>query len=430
MLDGIRKNTNRKGDSIDTFMGHVAYQSAYYGHVHILVDNPSDPAINEMSKLQQEEEDIHPYCTIIPPTRLTDWSVDGNGKLNWVLIKNEEYVDSDPTIERETINTYQLIERDKWGVYDEDGGVLDGRSGTNEIGEVYLVTCYHKDTDDNLIGESLLKDIAYVNRILFNWCSCIDEMIERQTFSQLVVPDDGSLDDESESDDILRKIGTSSIWTFPADASQPPRFISPDTENLNTIWEMIIAHVREIHRLAGLTGVSEDLYTAQRSGKSQQYGFLNISTSLAAKSRNLQRAEEAINRFAYKWQGSEYDPDAGIVYPEKFDVEGLAQSMIDTFMIVERGISTRLNKEMLKKISLKALPLATQKVKSEIEAEIESGSGEIRMLDARGDEESNGEGEVGRPATKAGADKKTSLDSKETKRSLQSSRKTTKGTKV
>jgi len=55
-------------------------------------------------------------------------------------------------------------------------------------------------------------------------------MIERQTFSQLVVPDDGTLAEASEMDDPLRRVSTSSVWTYNADARHAPAYISPNTE--------------------------------------------------------------------------------------------------------------------------------------------------------------------------------------------------------
>jgi hypothetical protein len=428
-LAEFRKDVDNRGTDIDSFMKKVSYQSSIYGHVFIIVDTPEVDPDKTITKKAEKSEGIRPTCTIVPPTRLIDWSIDGEGDLNWVLIEQDENVDFDPTLERVEQKTYKLISKEKWEVFDEEGNILDGRSGTNELGEVFLVACYHKDINLDMVGESLIKDISYVNRIIFNWCSCIDEMIERQTFSQLIIPDDGSLHDEEESESPLKKISTSSVWTYPSDAVHPPDFISPDTENLRVIWEMIIAHVREIHRLAGLTGVSEDMYTAQRSGTSQQYGFLNINSSLASKSVNLQRTENAINELCYRWQGKEPgDALKPVVYPTKFDVEGLAQSMETTFAIVEREFSERMNKELLKQLSRKSLPIVTEDIRREIESEIESGDGTIAPIVTSGFGEEPGA--PGRPASDAGPDSKTSANKKsDVKKSLQSSTKQSSGTK-
>ena len=375
ILEVFRKNTNNKGDDITAFMRRIARVAATYGQCHIIVDAPK-LVTNVISKQQQKEQELYPYCTIVLPTKLKDWSIDSNGKLNWVLIEEDVFEDADPKVDRAEQTTFKVISRDGWERYDQDGNSLE--SGDNPLGEVFMVTNYHRDIDIDLIGESLIKDISYVNRIIYNWCSLIDEQIERQTFSQLVIPDDGSLADEDEKADPLKKIGTSSIWTFPSDATQAPRFIAPETSTISVIWDMIIAHIREIHRLAGLTGVSEDLYSPQRSGRSQQYSFLNINASLAAKAAHLQRTENALNRLCYLWQNKDPEKLESVCYPNSFDISGLADSMATTFAIAEREVSKRLNKELLKKLSLKALPLATESIKTQIEAEIESGDGTIK----------------------------------------------------
>lgn len=420
-LEKLRNNVSNHGDSIDDFMRKVAYQSGIYGHVHIFVNMKDDPYTTLKTKADEEVE--QPYFRIIQPTKVKDWSVGSDGKLNWILIEDEEYNDADPKLERFVYKIFILLERDKWSVEDEDGELI--RSGSNDLGEVPIVTCYHKDIDLDMIGESQIKDIAYINRTIFNWCSCIDEMIERQTFSQLVVPDDGTLAEEEETGDPLRKIGTSSMWTFPSDSSHPPSFIAPETANLETIWRMVIAHIREIHRLAGLTGASEDLYTPQRSGKSQQYSFINISSTLAAKATNLERTENELNRLSYKWMGKNPDDIQRVVYPTQFDIEALEAALESTFLIVEREISERLNKELLKKLSRKALPLVSDEIKKEISDEIEKGDGTIKpiMKGIMADEN----GEVGRPDKGAGPDGLDTKDENAQDRSLSSSMKTTGG---
>ena len=436
-LEEFRKDVDNRGSSMDTFMKKVSKQSSIYGHIYIIVDTPEiDEEKDVQTKGYQKEKNIRPYCTLISPLQLVDWSADKQGELNWILIEQDEYVDIDPSIDREEITTYKLITRDSWEVFDDEGRPIPGRSGENKLGKVFLETCYHKDIDLDMIGESLIKDIAYINRIIYNWCSCIDEMIERQTFSQLIVPDDCTLVEEQEGADILKKIGTSSIWTFNANSGHAPAFISPDTSNIDTIWGMLIAHVREIHRIAGLTGVSEDLYTAQRSGKSQEYGFLNINSTLASKSANLEKTVNAISKLAYMWYSKDPEKYEPVNYPTKFDVEGLQQFMETSFAIIERELSERLNKELMKKLARKALPVTTDSIRKEIEKEIEEGDGTIEPVGGKLEQMrldsaeaiAADNREVGQPAKDVGGAAKTTMDKKEVDKSLKSSSKQSKGT--
>jgi len=234
----FRTDTDLTGTDMSDFVKKAGYFSSVYGVVHGLVDifTPVDKKV--LSIRDEKTGKVRPYCSLVLPNQLVDWSVDNYGEWRWVVIAYTYYNDEDPTKERKEETHYKLITRKDWTVEDQNGASVkysDGfpSKGTNKLGIVPMATMYHSDTEDNKIGESLIKDISFINRAILNWCSCIDEQIERQTFSQLVTPDDGSLTEQNEAgDDPLYRIGTSSIWTFPHDSAQPPKFISPDVGNL------------------------------------------------------------------------------------------------------------------------------------------------------------------------------------------------------
>lgn len=381
-LLGFRTDVDGRGTSIIAFMRKVSILSSILGHIHIVIDMPIIEDTKGVTQRDVKEKDIKPRATIIYPQSLKDWSVDSNGDLNWVLIQRDYYEDTDPLIEREKKTEYKIISREMWEVYDKEGVLLD--SGPNELGEVFLITCYNKDIDLDLIGESQLSDIAYINRAIFNWCSDIDEMIERQTFSQLICPDDGTLSESDEKTNPLKKLGTSSMFTFPADTGHPPAFISPDTSQIKVIWEMIGEHVKEIWRLAGLRSWDEGISMSQRSGVSMQFSFLDVNSALAAKSSSLEIVENKINQLCYRWLGKESEEPAAVNYPSSFDVLSLTESIQTTFEVVERNFSTRMNKELLKQLANKALPVLPEDIKMEIEKEIESGDGTIESISKGG----------------------------------------------
>jgi hypothetical protein len=383
-LDNMfRKNVDGKGTTISDFMNRIGFYSSIFGCMHVLVDMPALPSeMNKISKAQVKKMDIYPRCSLIYPQQLRDWSIDANGNLRWIILEYTYYRDSDPYIERKIENHYKLITTTEWKIEDDKGELVifdDGRpnSGPNPHGSIPLVTLYHKDIDNDLIGESLLKDIVYINRIIMNWCSCIDEQIERNTFSQLIYPDDGSLGEESEtSDDPLRKISTSSIMTFPSNSAQPPQFISPNTETISVIWDLVVDHIKEIYRLAGLIGNTSDLYVS-RSGRAAQMSFLGVNSALAEKAKRYEKFENEISRLAVKLNGSDPESLENVKYSDSFDVTSLTEEIDSSFRIMEKNFSTVLNKTMMKNIARKAIPLASNKVRSEVEDEIEKGDGKV-----------------------------------------------------
>jgi len=387
-LRQFRENVDGRGTNISSLIKKVGYLSSVYGIMHCLIDIPAAPK-KVVSLADQKSNNIYPYATMVHPTQLKDWSMDNRGNLNWIIVESTYYEDTDIEKEREDQTHYKVITREKWWIEDEDGNKVKFEDGTpgegqNTLGMIPLATMIHKDTDNTMIGESMLKDIVYVNRTILNWCSCIDEQIERQTFSQLTVPDAGELAEASETgDDPLHKIGTSSIWTFNAEAKHPPQFISPNVENITTIWKLVIDHIKEIYRMAGLIGSSDDMYVS-RSGRAAQMGFLGVNSSLAEKAFRYQKFENDISRLAYLQLGKNPEEYAEVKYPETFDILALNEELESQFSVLERNFSVVLNKQIMKGIARRAVPLAPQNIRAEIENEIDSHSGVVEPVMQRG----------------------------------------------
>ena len=375
-LEAFRKNVDGRGTDMNTFMNQVSYLSSVYGQVHVIVDSPFAEDLDiPLHFYKANKEQFDPYAVIVAPQDLRDWSVDELGNLNWVLIRSRGYSDIDPESPREDDTTYRLIARDYWAIFDADGDEIERRE--HDFSEVYMVTCYNSDTNVDMIGESLITDISRINRIIYNWCSNIDEMIERQTFSQLVMPDDpqSDLDPKEEGADPLRKLSTSSIFTFPFNSSQPPQFISPDRQQIDVIWKMIQNHRDLIYELAGLGTVgSSSKFLSQRSGISQAYQFLSINSSLAKKAARLERTENEINRLVLQWK-DQGDMEEKVEYPSQFDVLSLTETMQTTFQIAAQNFSETLNIELLKALAKKAAPVLPEDVINKIYSEIEENSG-------------------------------------------------------
>jgi len=377
-LDEFRVNVDGRGTDMNTFMNQVSWLSSVYGQIHVIVDAPYAEDINvPLHIYKKNKERFNPYAVIVAPQDLRDWSVDEFGNLNWVLIRTEGYSDINPNKPRKDDTTYRLIARDYWEVYDSEGTRIG--SGENPLGEVYMTTCYNSDTNIDLIGESLITDISRINRIMYNWCSNIDEMISRQTFSQLVMPGDPHemLHELGEGEDPLKALGTATIFTFPADAGQPPQFISPDRQQIDVIWKMIENHRDLIYELAGLGTVgSSSKFLSQRSGISQAYQFLSITASLAKKASKLERAENNINRLVLQWRGQK-DIEEKVEYPSQFDVLSLTETMQTAFQIAGQNFSTTLNIELLKNLAKKAAPVLPEKILNQIYKEIEKNKGAL-----------------------------------------------------
>jgi len=382
LLEQFRENTDQRGANIHEFMRRVCTLSSIYGHVHVLVDRtrPTVEGIEaiksgRITKATNFGEYAPPYATIVHPQNLLDWSINTDTKqLNWVIIREEVYNDEDFLQERVIETTYRVWTPTHWYLFNDDNEQI--AADAHDLGFIPLLTCYHKDIDLDMIGEGMLKDVAETNRAIFNWCSNIDEMINRQTFSQLICPDSGELIteeiDEGGRSNALRRIGLSTIFTFPSDARNPPEFISPDTSQMKTVWEMVQNHVREMFRMSGLVSAKTSLIELrQRTGVAQQYEFLDMAVFLAGKAKKLEAVENRINEFAYLWYGEQKIKPERTHYPDRFDISSSAE-MVDLFTKVTlSAISGTLNKELAKRVVHQVLPHAEDEIIEEIYMEIE-----------------------------------------------------------
>lgn len=387
-IDGFINNTDGKGTGMSDFVARIGYLSKVFGAMHVLVDMPRMTEGVPWTIRAEKEAGVQPYCKLIYPKQLKDWSVDSEGNFNWVIIEDTYYRDVDPTIERKEEKIFLVITKEEWRYEDEEGKPFKFEdeketAGTNTLKHVPIITLYNKDIDNDRIGESMLKDIVFINRVIMNWCSCLDEMIERQAFAQLIIPDDGSLSEESEhGDDPLKKLGTSVAWTFNASARHPPAFISPDTKHMTVIWKLIVDHIKEIYRLSGLIGTSEDM-AASRSGRAAQMGFLGVNSALAESARNYQQFENDISRLAMLLMGKDPQIFEEVKYPDSFDIQSLNDEVDAYFTVMEKNLSQTMNKEMMKTLARRALPMATPGTKDKINSEIDAGDGYVQPTQTR-----------------------------------------------
>lgn len=394
-LANFFSNADGMGGTMDEVMKKVSCLSSVYGRVDCIVDAPmKEKGDKPLSVRQVKEGELLPYVILRSALETIDWSINYLGALNWVLYRYTFYEDEDPNMERDTANAYRykLITLKDWMEFNENEDTIG--SGPNELEEVFVHRCYHK-SDSGILGTSLIADIAYVNKEILNWCSLISEQIYRQTFSQLVVPDDGEYfsDNYRSSSDTLTeastsvadypelrtssftaKVGNSWAFTFPAASGHPPAYISPDRDQIDVIWSMIQSLVTEIYRMAGL-GTSEG--TDTQSGRAQQRQFLTVDSSLRAKAETLERAENEIIRLFCLRQGVEFKDEYKSVYPKDFDVLSFVESLDSELKVVTASFSDSLNKYILKRVANKFVEEAPIEVRKAVMSEIESGDGSL-----------------------------------------------------
>lgn len=358
-------NADRMGNSYPEVIKDFSRWASVYGVMYGLMDKPAAREVPEASN--------YPYLVKIPPQRLTNWGLDKFGNLNWVVIKEDP---ADPESFDDTVadsEFYRVWTKTMWQLYEitkdkngEEKAALVGE-GTHDIGQVPIVVFVDSEIH-KMRGLSLIEDIAYINRSIFNWCSLLDEIIYKQTFSQLAIP----VMDQSEIDGHEKAMGTSVALFFNANGSGKPEYISPDPQQAEVIADRIEEWIERIYQIATIessTGVTE-----RSSGVARSFDFMMMNNTLSDKAQNLEDAEKKIHLLWARWQGRDID-EPTISYARDFDIESLNDEIERAIKLQSMRMGDRFNQELKTRIAKRILPRTSADVMAEIEQQIEAMRG-------------------------------------------------------
>ncbi len=377
-LKQFATNSTGDGKTIDGLISLVNKYSAVFGTVYVVVEPDESPIpIVGTAVIQQNIR-----AKILKPYTIIDWSIDKNGDFNWVKIKTEHSEDNDPNVERTSKPRYILWERHQWTILDETGAIV-GEPQVNQLGVVPIVVVnhYEQPTNESIVGESLIEDIAVINRSLFNWCSLLDEILYEQTFSMLAVQ-------TKKQDQSIQIIGAKRVFTYEA-GTNVPVFISPDASQAKIFIEWINKSIREMYRLASLerSGMVYRSETAQ-SGDSKEFDLIDTNQAIAAKAQILAEAEIRIMALVHGWEKAKQVKKSSsnsipkliddvkklvaISYPKTFDVRGYQNELTTAFEILNNNISDTFAKEFRKYLASRALPNISPDKLAKIHDEIDT----------------------------------------------------------
>lgn len=172
------------------------------------------------------------------------------------------------------------------------------------------------DVDDNGVGESLLKDIALINRDIYNTCSLRSEELYNVAFPQLYGPPQKPKDKGVRQDTI--ETGVGQYWQIPNKDSVMPGYLSPDTSTITYKDQNINMMILEVMRLAGLQKDDAVMSSSDMSGISKAISFLDTNESFADKAKKLQNIEGKIWFLIKKYDL--INDNIQVDYPHEFDI--------------------------------------------------------------------------------------------------------------
>lgn len=370
-IKAFHDNFDGKGTSISQFMKKLALWASVEGRMYVVMDKRPLPE-EERTGTQADNIDpsAQPYCYMVFPQDVKDIAFDENGAVRWALIRETKRDDEDPlNCTGDVSEFYRLWMPGKWMLLTKEGNVQEEGDTGLDIVPIVIVD---SEENDEYVGQSLIGDVAYLDRAIFNNWSRLDTIVCDQTFSQLIFPVEG-LPAEILTNEKLREqfltLATNRIILYSAAAQAPPCFISPDASQADFILRMIESQITKLYASIGLQGeVGNEVKT--ESGVSKAYDFDKLNKMLASRAGNLEQAEIHINKIFSKW--TDIQADVEVEYPDEFDVKSLSDEVALAQELALLDVSETFTKEIMKAVALKALPKADKKTIDTIFNEIDA----------------------------------------------------------
>lgn len=356
----LEEDADRRGTDFFDFWKSIAAKIANLGFGIVGVDAPKPPAGAEpRNRAEQEALKIRPYLYWISPVDLLDWQVDEDGNITAAMVR--EQIPREMFADDEAGYRYRVWHGDRWELYDDDGARLE--DGPNAAGVVPLVPVRFRN-DGEFIGIGLGQDLEPLQREILNLTSCLQEILYRQTFSQLVLQ--GVARDYSESEN-MAEVGTSAALLYP-EGMNPPQFISANAAQAATLIEERHNVRDEIYRLAQLTTPNTRLAQVE-SGVAIALKFVNTNEALADFANQLLDAMRKTLVIAARWGGDKSATAANITIekPNDFGVITVGEEVTTLATLYQSNADAALIKEQEKRVGHILFP-KNEKLQKDLEA--------------------------------------------------------------
>ena len=299
-----------------------------YGSAWVLVEMPAfSGPVNVWRKVNEK---LRPYAVVLSPLAVPDWSYNADGSLEWVLVEENIFDNSNVFAEPVTRRRRRLWTPEEWQLFEEDHGevkLIDENS--HQLGTVPLIHAASADSHSSDTGH-WFEDVVRISDAILNNESEAQMNIIKQMFGLLVISENfargnrpntqKSKSDQSKFSHILAR--SAAIWES-SEESGISRYISPTGVATNTIRQENQNLKAELFDVIGLTVVRET--REMQSAESKAWDHQQICQFLCSRIDLLEQTELAI------WQLMNlYDstvPIPQIAYNRDFTVTDLKESI-------------------------------------------------------------------------------------------------------
>lgn len=379
----FRAKATLSGLTLEQFERQVARKASIYGRVYVVLDNNAQ-AGEIITKADEKKGKVRLYSYIVTPDQMRDCGFDRDGNYSWVLISEKARNDESPFDDGEVYEQFRLWTKTEWfllkTVGEADATTVEiAESGRHDLGVVPVIKCDHIESDNKYSVPALIEDIAYLDRAVANYCSNLDQIINDQTFSQLVIPAAGLLSGisstintvDTNDPDVMKKrrevinMGTSQILLYDGENGSAPSYISPDPKQAQMIITTIKQIINEIYHTVGLSGErtkqDNSMGIDNSSGVAKAFDFERVNALLSAKAAAMQAFSNRLENLVQIYHGANPDDLDGdtitVEYSVNFDVRSLNDELAIANQFSLLSVPMELRKTQMKDIADKMYPM-------------------------------------------------------------------------
>ncbi len=327
---------SRTGLRVNEVMRQLSTLLNVYGRTWLMVESPHFDGKVDLERARRER--LRPYCRALSPLHVTDWAYGNDGRLLWVLIKENVFDNSDPFSMPRHYSRRRLIERDRWRLFESStSGISEIAGGVNPAGSVPLIEITEPD-GFGLDARHWFEDVVRISEAILNNESEAQMNVVKQMFGMLVVSDAfvrGSKKHQNSTPggNFAATVARSAAIVESVEEKGISRFISPSGVENAAIRAENISLKRELYDVVGLAvqSPSREAQTAE----SKAWDFQNVCQFLTARAELLEQAENAAWTLMQKFDPGIHIPQ--ISYNRKFAVRDLADSIGGLLQLRELG---------------------------------------------------------------------------------------------
>jgi hypothetical protein len=343
---------------IDVFMREGARMAAVEGMMWCAADvKTTDPKDGSAG-------DGKPYVYWVNPLDIFDWLIDDDGQIVW--LKQFVYVEGTRTPKEgiKPIHRFRVWYKDRVEEFDiEPGsGVMDPPVTVKKhgFGRVPFEPLYSTKNNESAFpdGEPLVSDLAKVANSIYQYNSLLDEILYKQTFSQLVVPD-------TNVDAV--QIGTNTVFGYNPVNGGKPEYIAPDPRQAQVIGEVIANKLEQARLSFGVgRGVSEsskqkssgDALTIETEDKR------SILADVAASASDFEN--RLVGLLGALRNVKPDDQEATIEYPTEFDTTAFVEDINEALDLRKVGMSPEIMLALRRQLAARKLAPLPEKERQKL----------------------------------------------------------------